>query len=127
MSLGLDTTGNPTLSSTGCSCSISSVSITFDGGVDWINSALRELTERAIVAETQWLLCRAAKDVVNGMARFSVNEFPLQLTVATNWLLDYRLLSAPSTRLGYLYTRHKGTFYHQDKLIDPPMQVRICF
>jgi len=126
LSLGNDSTGHPTISSAGCNCTISSISLELSGGSSWFYNMLTGYAEKPIRSQLQKKLCDATTEVINRNANDLLKSFPLQQIINTNWLLDYRLLSAPSIHIGYLYTRHKGTFYYKNNLIEPPIRVSIC-
>lgn len=121
---GLDPTGHPTIVSTGCSCSISSMSVNLSGGASWLYELLIGLFKKIIRSKLEEKICDATTDFINGKARDLLKSFPLQMIVHKDWTFDYSFLAPPSLFYGSLSTKHKGTFRHKDNPIDPPITVR---
>lgn len=122
--LGLDSTGHPTIWSTGCSCSISSLSINLSGGASWIYNLLIGFVKESIWNQLQTKICEAAKTAINRCTKEWMTSFPLQMTVFSDLLFDYRFLSAPDLQNGFLDTKHKAAFVYKDNTTEPPILVR---
>src|SRR6218665_2854674 len=124
-SLGLQYTGHPTISGSGCSCSISSVSIRLSGGASWLYNLFIDHVERPVRDHLQSKICEAATNILNGNASRLLTSFPIQRTVATDYLFDYHFLSAPHLQSGFMDTKHKAAFYYRGDRTEAPIQVEM--
>ena len=128
LSLGLDSTGHPTIGSADCSCSISSISLKLSGGASWLYTLFIGFVKGSILSQLQTKICEEATAAINGSANDWLSSFPLQMTVASDCLLDYGWLSAPFMYLhnGFLVIQHKAAFCNKDNTTEPPILVRKC-
>lgn len=124
--ISLDATEHPTISTTGCSCSISSVSVKLSGGASFIYNMVIGFFENRIKTELQTRICETATKVINGKVNNQLAAFPLQIVVAGDWILNLGFLSPPEFQTGYVDTKHKGAFTHKYQPSDPPIMVRKC-
>lgn len=124
ITLGLDATGHPTISATGCNRSISNVSLELNGGSDWKKNLFLGNIESTIKNELQMKLCDVATRAINVRANDLLTSFPIQRTVANDYLFDNRFLSAPEIQNGFVDSKLKATFYYKGDTTEPPIQVR---
>jgi len=116
---GTTTAGEPTISATGCCCYIHDVYIHLRGGASWLYNLFIGFVERPVRKNLQEkTFCETAKTAI---------DIPLPmkmpLSLRKEWLLDYRLISSPTLKSGYMESFHKGEFFSAADSSEIPFQL----
>jgi len=124
VTLGASTAGEPTMRTTGCSCNIHDVSIHLHGGASWLYNLFMDLVKRPLQNNLQKKVCDAAQTAINTDAARELATLPMRLPLGSrkHWLLDYRLVSGPAFKSGYLESFHKGEFFNAGDSTEAPFQ-----
>jgi len=124
VTLGATATGEPTIRATGCTCHIDRVSIHLHGGASWLYNLFIGAVERPLRDNLQKKICEAAQDAINTDAARELATLPVKVPIGHDkqWLLDYRLVSAPAFASGYLESFHKGEFFNAGDSTEAPFQ-----
>jgi len=124
VTLGATETGRPTIRTIGCMSHIDRVSIYLHGGASWLYNLFIGAVERAIRDNIQRKICEAAQDAINTDAARELATLPVKVPIGhdNQWLLDYRLVSAPAFASGYLESFHKGEFFNAGDSTEAPFQ-----
>jgi lipopolysaccharide-binding protein len=123
VTLGSNSAGEPTISTTGCSCSIDHLDVDVHGGhASFFYDIIMMFVEPRIRQRIDDQICRAVTDAINKDANKELSTMKVQVPVGKQWLLDYRLVSAPLFAAGCIESFHKGEFFYATDLTEAPFQ-----
>jgi len=122
--LGSTASGEPTIRATRCTCHIDRLKIHLHGGASWLYNLFMGHVERRLRDNLQEKICDAAKDAVNTDAARELATLPMRISLGHDkqWVLDYRLVSPPAFKSGYLESFHKGEFFSTGDSTEAPFQ-----
>ena len=122
--LGSTASGEPTIRTTGCTCHIDRLKIRLHGGASWLYNLFMGHVERGLRDNLQRKICDAAQDAVNTDAARELATLPMKVPLGHDkqWVLDYRLVSPPAFKSGYLESFHKGEFFNAGDSTEAPFQ-----
>ena len=122
--LGSTASGEPTIRATKCTCYIDRLKIYLQGGASWLYNLFMVFVEGGVRHNLQVKICDAAKDAVNSDAARELATAPMRILLGHDkqWMLDYRLVSSPAFKSGYLESFHKGEFFSAGDLTEAPFQ-----
>ncbi|XP_019854891.1 PREDICTED: bactericidal permeability-increasing protein-like isoform X1 [Amphimedon queenslandica] len=109
--LGSDSSGHPTLKTTGCSFSIGGLHVTFHGGASWLYNLFSDNIADSLKSSLQGQLCSAATDAINKEANHALETLPIVEKVDDYSEVNYSLTKVPVFTSTYIETDHKGEFF----------------
>jgi hypothetical protein len=109
--LGRSPIGQPTLVSTGCTCSLGDVHIDLSGGWSQLYSMFVNSYVGQLKAQLEPIICREARKAVDTNAAEQLATLQVRFPFLDHWVFDYSLVSAPLFADGYIETTHRGSFY----------------
>ena len=112
--LGSTASGEPTIRATRCTCRIDRLRIHLHGGASWLYNLFMVFVEGGVRDNLQVKICDAAKDAVNSDAARELATLPMMVPLSSDkqWMLDYRLVSPPAFKSGYMESFYKGEFFN---------------
>jgi lipopolysaccharide-binding protein len=125
VTLGATSAGEPTIQSTGCSCHISDLKIHLHGGASWLYDLFVGFVENPMRDQVQSLICNAARKAVDSDAARELSTLQVRVVIDHQWLLDYRLVSAPVFGSGYMESFHKGEFFFVGQEVEVPFEPKV--
>ncbi|KAK3580325.1 hypothetical protein CHS0354_003560 [Potamilus streckersoni] len=122
MNLGVDPDGRPSIAGSGCSCEISGVNIDFHGGWAWLYNLISGFLEDNVRSTLRGQICRSVTNQINEDGEKKLATWQVTTKLGPNFLLDYRLLQAPSFQSAYMETFHEGEIFWLGDETDAPFE-----
>jgi len=124
VTLGATAAGEPTISTTRCTCHIDRLRIHLYGGASWLYNLFMGFVEGSLRDNLQQKICEAAQNTVNTDVARELATLLVKVPLGRDkqWLLDYRLVSPPAFASGYLESFHKGEFFSAGDSTEAPFQ-----
>lgn len=119
-SFGIDHTGRPSITSSGCSSSVGGVSVTFHGGISKVVNLFRHTVEDKVKDILPSKVCGAVVDLVNKNAEKALASLPVTIEVVDRFLIDYRLTSSPNITDDYIELYDKGEVFWKADVKEAP-------
>ncbi|XP_032930853.1 bactericidal permeability-increasing protein [Catharus ustulatus] len=111
LSLGSDTTGKPTISTSACSASISQVRALFSGKLGWLYNLFHKAIESRLRNILEDKVCDiVAKSVRNDLQTY-IQTLPVTARIDDKTGIDYSLVGPPRATAQSLDADLKGEFY----------------
>ncbi|KAM7038290.1 bactericidal permeability-increasing protein-like [Acridotheres tristis] len=124
LSLGRDTTGKPTVSTSACSASISKVRVRFSGKLGWLYNLFHKVIESKLRKTLESKVCdNVAKSVHNKLQTY-LQTLPVTAKIDGKTGIDYSLVASPRATAQFLDVDLKGEFYslaHRSTVPFPPL------
>ncbi|KAM7037999.1 bactericidal permeability-increasing protein-like isoform 2-T2 [Acridotheres tristis] len=124
LSLGSDTTGKPTVSTSACSASISEVRVLFSGKLGWLYNLFHKVIESKLRKSLESKVCdKVAKSVHNDLQTY-LQTLPVTAKIDGKTGIDYSLVASPRATAQSLDADLKGEFYslaHRSTVPFPPL------
>jgi lipopolysaccharide-binding protein len=111
VTLGTTPSGQPTIRSTNCQCSISLIKIKLHGGGSWLYNLFMGSVQKTITNQLQKLVCVEARKAIDVTAERELNTLKTEVQVGNQLILDYRLVSSPAFGADYFDTFLLGEFF----------------
>ncbi|XP_064247602.1 bactericidal permeability-increasing protein-like isoform X2 [Passer domesticus] len=109
--LGSDTTGKPTISTSGCSAHISEVRVLFSGKLGWLYNLFHRVIESKLRNILEDKVCdNVAKSVKNELQTY-IQTLPVTARIDDKIGIDYSLVAPPRATAQSLDADLKGEFY----------------
>ncbi|NXH48432.1 BPI protein, partial [Dicaeum eximium] len=109
--LGSDTTGKPTISTSGCSARVSKVRVLFSGKLAWLYNLFHSAIESRLRKILEDKVCdNVAKSVHNELQKL-VQTLPVTAKINDKIGIDYSLVAPPRATAQSLDVYLKGEFY----------------
>jgi len=124
VALGESATGEPTIRTTGCTCRIDQLRIRLHGGASWLYNIFMKFVERRVRDGIQRIICEHAKNAVNNDWPRKLASLPMEVPLGlyNQWLFDYRLVSPPALKSGYVESFYKGEFFNAGDWTEAPFR-----
>nr|ARV86003.1 bactericidal/permeability-increasing protein 2 [Sinohyriopsis cumingii] len=119
---GVDSGGRPSVAASGCNCDISSVDITFHGGMAWLYNLFTSLIEPSVRDSLKGTVCSSVTSLINDNGEKELASLSVTIEIANMFLLDYRLIQTPTFTTTYLETYHKGEIFWLNNITEAPFQ-----
>ena len=118
VTLGATPAGEPTISSTGCTCHIDRLEICLRGGASWLYNIFLESVEKHLRNNLERKICKAAQNAVNTDAARELATIPVKVPLGhdKHLLLDYRLVSRRRS--------HQATWSRSTRVSSSPPNTR---
>ncbi|NXO96132.1 BPI protein, partial [Certhia brachydactyla] len=111
LQLGSDTTGKPTISTSGCSARISKVRVLFSGKFGWLYNLFHNVIESRIQKILEDKICdNVVKSVQNDLQTY-IRTLPVTAKIGNKTGIDYSLVAPPRATARSLDAELKGEFY----------------
>ena len=120
VTLGVDATGRPTISSTRCSSNPGTIKVKFHGGASFIYNVFRGVFAGKLKKGLQRAICTKATQVINKDVNAKLATIDVLAPLGQNMMLDYRLTEAPLFGSGFVEIRHKGEVFWKSEAKRPP-------
>ena len=121
ITLGVDGSGRPTISTIGCTANPGKADFEFHGGASWIyNLLFSSGVERKMKDAVRTSLCKEATEVINKDLNEKLATMDVLAPLGHNLVLDYRLTDKPIFGSGYVELRHKGEIFWEGDPVHPP-------
>ncbi|KAI1233386.1 hypothetical protein IHE44_0004562, partial [Lamprotornis superbus] len=124
LSLGSDTTGKPTISTSDCSASISEVRVLFSGKLGWLYNLFHSVIESRLRKILESKVCdNVAKSVHNELQTY-LQTLPVTAKIDGKTGIDYSLVASPRATAQSVDADLKGEFYslaHHSTVPFPPL------
>ncbi|XP_032930854.1 bactericidal permeability-increasing protein-like [Catharus ustulatus] len=111
LSLGSDTTGKPTISTSACSASISDVRVRFSGKLRWLYNLFHKAIESRLKKSFQSKVCDSVAKSVKNVFQKKVQTLPVTARIDDNTGIDFSLVGPPRATAQSLDLDLKGEFY----------------
>ncbi|XP_063028417.1 bactericidal permeability-increasing protein-like [Melospiza melodia melodia] len=109
--LGTDTSGRPTISTSGCTATISNVRVRFSGKLAWLYNLFHRIIERKLRKALESKVCdNVAKSVHNELQTY-IRTLPVTARIDDKIGIDYSLVAPPRATPKSLDLDLKGEFY----------------
>ncbi|KAK2156324.1 hypothetical protein LSH36_216g04027 [Paralvinella palmiformis] len=124
ISMGVDTTGRPTISTRSCDCNVGRVRVKFHGGASWLYNLFTKSLEKPISNALRSKLRDSLTKIINVDAAKSLKKLKVRVPIEGLLTLDYSLVSAPVFGVKYLESLHKGEFFWTTNQTETPFRPR---
>ncbi|XP_014745650.1 PREDICTED: bactericidal permeability-increasing protein isoform X2 [Sturnus vulgaris] len=124
LSLGRDTTGKPTVSTSACSASISEVRVLFSGKLGWLYNLFHKVIESKLRKTLESKVCDNVAKSVHSKLQTYLQTLPVTAKIDGKTGIDYSLVASPRATAKSLDVYLKGEFYslaHRSTVPFPPL------
>ncbi|NXE92896.1 BPI protein, partial [Menura novaehollandiae] len=111
LSLGSDTTGKPTISTSDCSTRISKVRVLFSGKFGWLYNLFHRAIESKFRKILEGKVCDSVATSVHNELQTYVRTLPVTARIGAMTGIDYSLVAPPTATTQSLDAGLKGEFY----------------
>uniref|UniRef100_A0A8C0U7F8 Bactericidal permeability-increasing protein n=1 Tax=Cyanistes caeruleus TaxID=156563 RepID=A0A8C0U7F8_CYACU len=111
LSLGSDTTGKPTISTSDCSVRISKVRVLFSGRLGWLYNLFHGVIESKMRKILESKVCDNVDQYVQNQVQKHIQTLPVTARINAKIGLDYALVAPPRATAQSLDLYLKGEFY----------------
>jgi len=118
--LGSDTSGQPTIHTTGCTGNVNHVKVKFHGGASWLYNLFDSKIAKAVKHSLNQMLCTAAEKAININGAKELATLDLMADLDGIMDLDYTLTKPPEFGMGYVDSFHKGEVYWHESHTEAP-------
>ncbi|XP_005112375.2 bactericidal permeability-increasing protein [Aplysia californica] len=124
ISFGVDKTGRPSMTTASCNAYVRDIDVKFHGGQAFILNLFRGTVEDKIKGLLPGQICKLVSKEVNEDGEAKLAKLKVTVEMAHKFLLDYRLVAAPTISASIFETQHKGEVYWKEDMKEAPFTTK---